>query len=51
MCITESLCYIAEINTTLYINYTSIKKIFLNNKNATKYTTQLQEYKKEKQEK
>ena len=27
VCITESLCCTAEINTTLYINYTSIKKI------------------------
>ena len=26
--ITESLCCIAVINTTLYMNYTSIKKIF-----------------------
>ena len=26
ICITESLCCIAEMNTTLYINYTSIKK-------------------------
>ena len=25
MCITESLCCTAEINTTLQINYTSIK--------------------------
>ena len=27
LCITESLCCAAEINTTLYINYMSIKKI------------------------
>ena len=26
ICITESLCCVAEINTTLCINYTSIKK-------------------------
>ena len=26
MCITESLCCIPETNTTLYINYTPIKK-------------------------
>ena len=26
MCITESLCYTIEINTTLLSNYTSIKK-------------------------
>ena len=26
MCITESLCCTAEMGTTLYINYTSIKK-------------------------
>ena len=26
ICITESLCYIAEINITLSINYTSTKK-------------------------
>ena len=26
MCETESLCSVAEINTTLLINYTSIKK-------------------------
>ena len=26
ICITESLCCTAEIRTTLYINYTSIKK-------------------------
>ena len=28
VCITESLCCIAKINTTLYINNTSIKNIF-----------------------
>ena len=28
ICITESLCYIAEINTTLQINYISMKKEF-----------------------
>lgn len=28
MYITEPLCYIAEIGTTLSINHTSIKKIF-----------------------
>ena len=27
--ITESLCYTTEINTTLQINYTSIRKTFL----------------------
>ena len=27
ICITESLCHIAEINTALQINYTSIKYI------------------------
>ena len=27
MYMTKSLCCIAEINTTLYINYTSIKKV------------------------
>ena len=27
MCMTESLCCTAEINTTLYINYTSIKNL------------------------
>lgn len=27
MCITELLCCVAKIRTTLYINYTSIKKI------------------------
>ena len=26
ICITESLCCIAEMNMTLYINYASIKK-------------------------
>ena len=26
ICINESLCYTAEINTTVLINYTSIKK-------------------------
>ena len=26
MCITESFCYTPETNTTLYINYTSVKK-------------------------
>ena len=30
LCITESLFYTVEINTTLYINYTSIKKNNLN---------------------
>ena len=25
MCITESLCYTAEIGTTFYVNYTSVK--------------------------
>ena len=29
ICITESLCYKAEINVILYVNYTSIKKFFL----------------------
>ena len=29
MYITEPLCYITEIGTTLSINHTSIKKIFL----------------------
>ena len=28
ICVAESLCYAAEINTTLQINYTSIKDIF-----------------------
>ena len=28
MCITESLCFITEINTKLSINYTSIKNKF-----------------------
>lgn len=28
MCVTESLCCTAEINTTLKINYTSIKFFF-----------------------
>ena len=28
LCITESLCCTAEMNTTLEINYTSIKKFF-----------------------
>ena len=27
VCVTESLCYAAVINTTLKINYTSIKKL------------------------
>ena len=30
--LTESLCRTTEANTTLSINYTSIKKIFLKNK-------------------
>ena len=30
ICITESLCHIAEINTALQINYTSIKYILKN---------------------
>ena len=32
MCIIESLCYIAEINTTLYVNYMSVR--FLKKKNG-----------------
>ena len=28
ICVAKSLCYAAEINTTLQINYTSIKDIF-----------------------
>ena len=27
ICVTESLCCTPETNTTLYINYTSIKKL------------------------
>ena len=26
VCVYESLCYIAEINTTFYISYTSLKQ-------------------------
>ena len=36
MCETESLCFVAEINTTLLINYTSIKKKIHEQRNYAK---------------
>ena len=36
MCITESLCYSAEIGTALQINYTSIKKKYKKKKTQNK---------------
>ena len=33
VCVTESLCYTADVNTILEINYTSLKKIFFLKKN------------------
>ena len=32
ICITESLCHVAEINTTLSINYTAIKSLKIQKK-------------------